>query len=410
MRNLRALLLGLPVLVLPPSQAADPRGLIESLVACGTRHSLSSWDDPRRGIGCGRDVVLTRLNKLAAASNGRLTVVVDRFETSGPRTGDRVVKMQNVYAVLRGNDPRLAARAFVLSGHLDSRASDVMDATSDAPGADDDASGVAVAVLTAEALVSRSPLRATVILAIVSGEEQGLLGAKRMKTWLEQQQFEVGGMITCDIVGATAGASDKRLRVFSEGGSDGIDSPSRELARRVEEQAGQESVRMIFRRDRLGRGGDHSPFVDAGSPAIRFTEPLEDYRHQHQNVRVEGETAFGDLTQFLDFEFIADSARLSTRLLADLADAPAPPSAVWIGGEVTPSARLTIEAEPDDARGGFEILSRETTAPRWELLRRVGATGEAVLDQVSTDNQYFAVRAIGKNGARSLAVPARRKN
>ncbi len=396
-------------LIGPASAASNPRALVESLVACGTRHSLSAWDDPHRGIGCGRDFVVAHLRRLEANNKGRLVVVVDRFETQAPRTGDRAVEMQNVYAVFRGSDSQLAKRAFVLSGHLDSRASDVMDATSDAPGADDDASGVAVALLAAEALAARAPLRATVMLAIVSGEEQGLLGAKRMKSWLEQQGYDVGGMITCDIVGATAGARDKRLRVFSEGGPDGIDSPGRELARRVEELAGRDAVRLIFRRDRFGRGGDHLPFSEAGLPAIRFTEPQEDYRHQHQNVRVENGVTFGDLVQFLDFDFIARTATLATKVLADQAGAPLPPTAVWLGGAVTPSARISVEAASDEQRTGFEILVRETTEPRWRLLRQESAPGETVLDETSTDNEHFAVRAVGKNGTRSLAIPALQK-
>ncbi len=391
-----------------PSAEAEARAIVTELVACGTRHSLSSWSDPKRGIGCGRDVVVRRFGEIASASSaGRLTVVVDRFETSGPRTRGAKVPMENVYAIFRGSDPVLAKRAFISSGHLDSMPSDVMDAASDAPGADDDASGVAVSLLSARELARPdAKYRSTLIFAAVSGEEQGLLGARRMKEWLAEQGYEVGGMLTHDIVGATNGSLDRRPRVFSEGGPDGVDSPSRELARRYDELVGKDSIRLIFRRDRFGRGGDHMPFVEAGLPAIRVTEPLEDYRHQHQTPRVENGVQFGDLVEFLDFPLIAQTAALCSRLLAELADAPAPPSGAVLAGAVTPSARIRIEAAADPERAAFEILRRETTDPRWTLLKTVPAEGETVLTGIGTDNDHFAVRAVGRNGKKSLAVAA----
>jgi hypothetical protein len=178
------------------------------------------------------------------------------------------------------------------------------------------------------------------------------------------------------------------------------------MARLAEELVGRERVRLIFRRDRFGRGGDHMPFAEAGLPAVRFTEPLEDYHHQHQTPRVENGTQYGDLPQFLDFPFIADVAAVNQRLLAELAAAPAPPKSVVLTGAVTPSAKIAIEAGEDAERKGFEILHRETTEARWSVLRAVAAPGEVVLEGTSTDNEYFAVRSLGKNGARSLAVPA----
>jgi len=165
-------------------------------------------------------------------------------------------------------------------------------------------------------------------------------------------------------------------------------------------------VRLIFRRDRFGRGGDHLPFVEAGLPAVRVTEPLEDYHHQHQTPRVENGIQYGDLPQFLDYAFIADVAALDGRLLTDLAAAPAPPSAVVLSGAVTPTAHLAIAAAEDAERGGFQILHRETTETRWSLLREVAAAGDVALADTSTDNEFFAVRSVGKNGAVSLAVPA----
>ncbi len=394
----------------PPSAttpAVEARAIIGELVACGTRHSLSSWTDPKRGAGCGRDVVARRLREIAARTGGRLEVVVDRFETSGPRTRDVAVPMENVYGVLPGTDPALAKTAFVVSGHFDSMPSDVMDPATDAPGADDDASGVAVSILSAAALAGQSGgFRATLVFAAVSGEEQGLLGSRRLKEWLAGRGLAVGGMITDDIVGATNGSKDRRPRLFSEGGPDGVDSPGRQMARLADELVGRERVRLVFRRDRFGRGGDHIPFAEAGLPAVRFTEPLEDYHHQHQTPREEGGVRYGDLVEHLDFPFIAEVAAINQRLLAELAAAPAPPDSVLLSGAVTPSAKLAVAARDDADRHGFEILHRETTEARWSVLRTVEKAGEVVLEGTSTDNEYFAVRSLGRNGHRSLAVAA----
>jgi hypothetical protein len=405
---LSMLCLSAPAFAAPPATGAaeEAKAIVAELAACGTRHSMSSWSDPKRGIGCGRDVVARRLGEIAAKSGGRLKVIVDKYETSGPRTGNVPVPMENVYAVLAGTDPARGKTAFVMSGHLDSRVSDVMDTKSDAPGADDDASGVAVSILSAKAMAaSPDGFPATLVFAAVAGEEQGLLGARRLKEWLATQGYQVGGMITNDIVGATNGSKDRRPRVFSEGGPDGVESPGREMARRLEELAGRDRVRLIFRRDRFGRGGDHLPFVEAGAPAIRFTEPLEIYDHQHQDVRVENEVQYGDLIQFMDFPFLAEVAALNQLILGELAAAPAPPKSAVLTGAVTPSARITIESADDAARKGFEILQRETTETRWKVLRTVDRPGAAVLENTSTDNEFCAVRSVGKNGRRSIAVP-----
>jgi hypothetical protein len=402
---LAVLLAASPALAAPPSPA-DAKAIDLELVACGTRLSISSWTDPKRGVGCGRDVVVKHMKAVAAETKAPLDVVVDVFEATSARTRNAPVHMENVLAILPGKDPLRAKTAFVISGHFDSMPSDIMNPELDAPGADDDASGTTVSILAARAVSSGGPRRATLVFAAVSGEEQGLLGAKRLVTWLAEKGYTVGGMATNDIVGATNGSSDRRPRVFSEGGPDGVDSPSRELARRIEEVNGKDHVRLVFRRDRFGRGGDHSPFVDAGLPAVRFTEPLEDYRHQHQTPRVENGVEYGDLPKYLDFDFIAADADANARWLAEVADAPAPPRAVKLTGAVTPSAKIGIEAEDDPDRAGFEVLHRETTDPRWSVLRTVEKPGEVVLENTSTDNEYFAVRSVGKNGKKSLAVPA----
>jgi hypothetical protein len=413
-----------------PSPADDARAIVELLVSCGTRHSLSSWTDTKRGIGCGRDAVVRRLEAVENESGKRMRVVIDKFETSGPRTKNVPVPMENVYAVLPGTDATLERTAFVVSGHYDSMPSDVMDPSGDAPGADDDASGTAVSILTARALAPK-PARATLVFAAVAGEEQGLLGSKRLLEWLTKQGYTVGGMITCDIVGATNGSlvdgsrgsarsTDRRVRVFSEGGPDGVDSPGRQMARLVEDVNGKDAVRLVFRLDRFGRGGDHRPFVEAGLPAVRFTEPLEDYRHEHQTPRTENGVDYGDLVKYMDFDFVAATAAVVEKTLSEMANAPAPPRRVTLGGAVTDSAKIFLEGERDPEQQSYEILWRETTEARWTVLRAVEGSAavspspsssftenlspSSVLSQISTDNHYFAARSVGKNGRRSIAV------
>jgi Zn-dependent M28 family amino/carboxypeptidase len=372
------------------------RTTIEELVACGTRSSLSSWDDAKRGIGCARDKIVRRLR------GTRLNVVVDRFEAQSPRTHDKPARLENVMAILPGTDfPKVA---FVVSGHFDSIPSSPMDEKTDAPGADDDASGVAVSLECAR-LLGHGKYRSTIVFATVSGEEQGLLGGKRLLEWLRSQGYTVGGMLDDDIVGADS-AEPHRIRLFSGGGPDGIDSPSRDLARTVEEIVGADAVRMVFRLDRLARAGDHRPFVEAGLPAVRFTEPLENYDHEHQNPRVENGREFGDFSKFLSYRFIGDVARVNAEVLRQLALAPLAPEKLAITGGVTPDAKLTWTAADDSQRAGFEILWRETTDPRWSVHSVVDAAGEHVLKGVSTDNHFFAVRSVGKNGARSIMVAA----
>ena len=417
------------------------RATIEELAGCGTRHSLSSWNDPKRGICCGRDHIVARLNAISETNGGRLQVVVDRFQATAERTHNQPVPLENVYGILPGSDPALSKTAIVVSGHFDSMPSDFMNPELDAPGADDDASGTAVSLECARLLAPISSgqapghYRATLVFAAVSGEEQGLLGGTRLLEYLRQNGYTVGAMLDNDIVGADfAPGGPHRVRLFSGGGPDGEDSPSlrlrspldfrsgslslskggtvsevepsRELARAVEEIAGREHVRLIFRSDRLGRGGDHLPFVNAGLAAVRFTEPLEDYHHEHQTPRVENGVEFGDLIKFLNFHFISDVAWANAEVLRELALAPAPPGNVTLSGAVTPDAKISLSAGDDSERAGFEILWRETTDPRWSVLTTSAAPGEVILKGVSTDNHFFAVRSVGTNGARSIAVNA----
>jgi hypothetical protein len=388
------------------------RALIGKLVACGTRLTLSSWTDPKRGVGCGRDAIVARLNEIAKDSNGKLQVLVDKFEMTAERTAGKAIPLENVYAILPGSDAKLAKTIFIVSGHFDSRPSNVMDSQADAPGADDDASGVAVSVECARLLSKagangRGTYRATILFVAVSGEEQGLLGSTHLLEWTKQQGYTVGGMLDDDIVGADpAPSGPHRVRLFSGNGEiDDADSPSRELARAVEEIDGQSAIRMIFRIDRYGRGGDHYPFYKAGLPSVRFTEPLEDYNHQHQTPRSENGIEYGDFEKYLNFTFMGNVARDNAEVLRQLAMAPAAPTNARLKGAVTPDAKVSWAAEDDAERAGFEILWRETTDPRWHVYDFAASAGETVLKGISTDNHFFAVRSVGKNGARSIAVP-----
>ena len=386
------------------------RATINELVSCGTRDSFSSWTDPKRGIGCARDHIVARYQQIAKESGGRLQVVVDKFETTMPRSG-KTLHLENVYAILPGTDPALAKTVFLTSGHFDSRPSQTDDPTADAPGADDDGSGTTVAIESAR-LLAKGTYRATLLFAAVSGEEQGLLGGQQMLKYLQSHGYTIGGFLDNDIVGADpAPGGPHRARVFSGGGPDGVDSPSRELARAVDEIDGRDNIRLIFRLDRLGRGGDHMPFVRAGLPAVRFTEPQENYDHQHQTPRTEDGRVYGDFAKYLDFKFMGSVARDNAEVLRQLALAPAPPTnaTVWHVPQ-TPMgwAQVRWQAPDDSVRAGFEILWRETTVPQWSVYEFIpaGSAMDVTLDGVSPDNHFFAVRALGKNGARSLAVPA----
>ena len=389
------------------------RSLISDLVKCGTRLTLASWDDPKRGPGCGRDRIVERLNLISKETGGKLQVSVDQFEMTAERTGNKPAHLENVYAILPGTDEKLAKTIFIVSGHFDSMPSfkDIMNPQLDAPGADDDASGVAVSVecarLLSKAAQAHGGLRSAVLFAAVSGEEQGLLGSTHMLEWIKQQGYTVGGMLDDDIVGADmAPDAPHRVRLFSGNGDlDDADSPARELARAVEEIDGRAAIRLVFRQDRYGRGGDHYPFYKAGLPAVRFTEPLEDYNHEHQTPRTENGIEYADYEKFLNFTFMGNVALDNAEALRELALAPAPPTKSRLGGAVKPAAVVSFEAEDDAQRAGFEILWRETTDPRWSVYEFVPAAGENILKAVSTDNHFFAVRSVGKNGARSIAVP-----
>jgi hypothetical protein len=331
----------------------------------------------------------------------------------------------NVIATLRGSQPESADRIYLVSGHYDSRVTDVLDATSDAPGADDDASGVA-AVLEMARVMAKHRFDATIKFVAFAGEEQGLLGSAFFAEQAKQQGLNIAGMFSNDIIGATLGQNGERdtknVRLFAEGppsnetaqeaalrrtmGSEN-DSPARQLARFVKEEAERAVPRMnvwiIYRRDRFLRASDHVSFLDRRYPANRFTEPNEDYRHEHQNVRVEDGVQFGDLAQFVDFRYVTRVARVNAAALAALANGPAAPQNVKVEAStlsVDTQLEWQANAEPDLA--GYEIVWRDTTAPLWTHVIKVGNVTTFTVKGITKDNFLFGVRAVDRKGNRSV--------
>ncbi|WP_405983640.1 M28 family metallopeptidase [Streptomyces sp. NBC_00872] len=403
---------------------------VRRLAAFGTRHTLSTQDDPERGIGAARDWIYEELKRYAAASGGRMTVELQSYVQQPASRIPVATRITNVVATLRGSvDPD---RTYVVSGHYDSRASDVMDAVSDAPGADDDASGVAVAMELARVMARRRPA-ATIVFAAVAGEEQGLYGAAHLAERFKAAGTNVLAMFTNDIVGSPKADDGTRdpysVRLFAEGvptaetpqqadvrrsvGGEN-DSPTRQLARFVRDVANNDAtgmnVRVIYRRDRYLRGGDHIPFLERGYAAARFTEPAEDYAHQHQDVRVEDGRQYGDLPEFCDFGYIARVARVNGAALWTLAQAPATPRGVNIvTSSLTNATELVWDAGTETDLTGYEVVWRETTAPEWTHVTEAdGATSHTV--DLSKDNLFFGVRAVNRAGHRSpvaFPVPGR---
>ncbi|GAA2520612.1 M20/M25/M40 family metallo-hydrolase [Pilimelia columellifera] len=398
---------------------------VRRLAAFGTRHTMSSQDDPARGIGAARDWIHDQLRGIAAASDGRMTVQLQTFvEPAGPRL-PVATTITNVIATLRGTvHPQ---RVYVVSGHYDSRASDVLDAVSDAPGADDDASGVA-AVLELARLFASHEFPATVVFASVAGEEQGLFGSAHLAKQLKVAGVDVQGMFSNDIIGASNAfdgtpPDPRTVRLFVEGvptaetpaqastrqsiGGEN-DGASRQLGRYVREVAGREvtgmDVRVVWRRDRYLRGSDHISFLRQGWPAARFSEPRENFAHQHQDVRVVDGVQHGDLPEFCDYPYIARVARVNGAALWSLARAPGTPREVVIdnsGLTNTTTLRWARGAEPDLA--GYEVLWRDSTASEWTHVIEVGDVTSSTID-LSKDNVQFAVRAVGRDGHRSPAA------
>ena len=405
---------------------------IAKLVSFGTRHTLSSQTDPNRGIGAARDWIFDQLQGYAAASGGRMTVQKQAFvQPAGPRNPTPVT-VTNLVATLRGTQAESANRVYVVSGHYDSRCTDVLNSTCDAPGADDDASGVA-AVLELARVMAKRQFDATIVFMAVAGEEQNLFGSTFFAQQAKAAGMDVAGMFTNDIIGSSTSDKGRRdpftVRLFSEGvpttetpaqaalrqsiGGEN-DGPSRQLARYVKE-VGENSatgmhVRLVWRRDRYLRGGDQIPFLQQGYPAARFTEPAENFAHQHQDVRVENGQQFGDLLQFVDFAYTARVARVNGAALANLAWAPtAPKNAKIDTTQLTNDTTLKWDANPEPDLAGYEVVWRESTAPLWEHTIPVGNVTTFTIPDLSKDNVQVGVRAVDRDGYRSpvaFPVPA----
>ncbi|MFI7205447.1 M20/M25/M40 family metallo-hydrolase [Micromonospora aurantiaca (nom. illeg.)] len=400
--------------------------VVRRLAAFGTRHTLSSQTDPVRGIGAARDWIHAQLSGYAAASGGRMTVELQSYVQQPASRIPVPTTITNVVATLRGDVT--PERVYVITGHYDSRATDVMDAVSDAPGADDDASGVAVVMELARVLSTRRT-EATIVLAAVAAEEQGLYGSAYLASQLKAAGADVQAMFSNDIVGSSTaddGTRDPRtVRLFAEGvptaetpaeasvrqsvGGEN-DSPSRQLARFVTDVAGNSAtgmdVRVIYRRDRYLRGSDHISFLREGWPAGRFTEPNEDFAHQHQDVRVVDGVQYGDLPEFCDFGYITRVARVNAATLWSLAQAPGTPKSVTVvTTNLTNDTTLRWQRGPEPDLAGYEVVWRETTADQWQKVLPVGDVTEVTID-LSKDNVFFGVRAVDRDGHRSpVAFP-----
>jgi hypothetical protein len=399
---------------------------IHQLVSFGTRHTLSTLTDKKQGIGAARNWVLQKFSSYIPGSGGRLSVLLDTV-TLAP-DGKRVdvpVNLGNVMATLKGTDPA-DKRVFIVSGHLDSRATDIMDRKINAPGANDDGSGV-VALLEMVRIMHQTPFPATIIFVAVSGEEQGLLGADYLAGKAAQQGWEVAAMLNNDMIGQSTSnetnlRNNTQVRVFSEGlplladekmlaqiRSEGMenDGRSRQLARYVKEVGERYvdglSVMLVYRSDRFLRGGDHLPFLRRGFPAVRITDLYENYTHQHQDVRMEKGVQYGDLPQYMDFEYLRKNTCLNLAVLANLADAPSMPQAVKMEvKELTNSTRISWQKPAYGRVKGYYVLLRETSHSTWE--KKFFTTAEEIALPYSKDNYFFAVQAIGENDTESLAA------
>lgn len=400
--------------------AADLREIDTQLVAFGTRNAYSETQTSRtRGVLPARDWIKREFEKIAAGSGGRMTVALDTYtEPKGPRS-PRDVVISSVIATLRGDDP--SGRTEVLSSHYDSRNSDGFDPMKDAPGADDNGSGVS-AVLEAARVMAPHHFHGTIIFAAYDGEEQGLFGSAHHAKLLRDSGTKVDANLNNDIIGASVGHGGERtpfeVRLFSEAlppdanlartnliGSEN-DSPSRELARFVASIAAQYVPQMhsmlIYRSDRFLRGGDQQSFAAQGFPAVRFVEVNENYDHQHQDVRVENGLQYGDLQRYMDFNYLTRVTQMNVAALSALALGPAHPQNVVMLAKNL-SYDTTLRWDPVPGAASYEVVYRRTSEPVWSGVRSAGS-GTQVRVPYSKDNMIFGVRSVDARGHRSVAV------
>jgi len=395
---------------------------IRKLVSFHTRHTLSDTTSDSTGIGAARRWIKAELERCGA---GRLEVRFDSYMQPAGGRLNRDTEIVNVVATLKGTQS--PQRMYVVSGHYDSRVSDVMDASSAAPGANDDASGTA-AVMELACVMAQHHFDATLVFMAVAAEEQGLFGATHFAQQAREKNLDIAGMFTNDIIGSSRaedGRIDNRqVRLFAEGipalkemtdplrtllatGGES-DSPSRQLARHVKEIGERYvpgfTVNIIQRRDRYLRGGDHIPFLERGYAALRFTEPNEDFRHQHQDLRSENGVQFGDLPEFVDPEYSAQVTRVNAAALAALALAPAAPANVRVRtAQLENDTQLLWDANHEPDLAGYRIVWRDTTSPVWQHSEWAGNVSEYRVKGKSKDNYFFAVQAVDNDGNVSVA-------
>ncbi|MDY0021398.1 M28 family metallopeptidase [Arenimonas caeni] len=399
---------------------------IRKLVSFGTRHTLSSQTDPMRGVGAATRWIHDEFERISRDCGGCLEVRYVKGTVQGePRIPDPV-EVVSVIAIQRGTaDPN---RYVIMSGDIDSRASDVMDASSDAPGANDNASGVA-GTLEAARVLSKYTFPGSIVYAALSGEEQGLFGGKFLAEEAQREGWRITGVLNNDMIGNSAGINgvveNNTARVFAEGtranetaeearlrrftGGE-VDSPTRNLARYVDRMAAYVpnlDVMMIYRLDRFARGGHHRPFNDLGYPAVRVMETNEHYDRQHQDLRTEDGRIYGDTLEGVDFDYAAKLTALNAVSLAALAWAPPPPANVSIEGAVSADTTLKWTRAPAAQAphlAGYRVHWRLTTEPRWTHSRWVGDVESFTLENVVIDNYFFGVSAVAKDGTESPVV------
>lgn len=405
----------------PAPDPAQLRGTIEALVGFGTRHTLSSATDPKRGIGAARRWAANRFQAIGRDCGGCLTVETIGRDFTGPRAPNGV-RVEDVIAIQKGSgDPD---RVIIIQGHIDSRVTDVMNVTADAPGANDDASGVALTIEAAR-LLSKRKFAGTIVYAALSGEEQGLWGGTLLAETAKARGWKVAAVFNNDIVGNTHGIGGEhvtnRVRLFSEGirsGSDAAgvktqraigmedDSPSRAIAKAVLRVAAARpdiglEVVAVRRPDRFGRGGDQTPFQDAGYPAVRFSEATENYDRQHQDLRTENGKRYGDTIDGVDFAYLARVTALNVAVAAELADAPAAPADVTITGAL--SDDTTVKWAAVTGAVAYRVRWRRADGQLWTDSRDVTQTS-LLLRNVNIDDHFFGVAALAPNGAESIVT------
>lgn len=399
---------------------------IRTLVGFGTRHTMSDTVSSTRGIGAARRWVFAQFQEISKQCGNCLEVRymsdIQRGSPTGRITQD--INIVNVVAILRGRvEPK---RHVILSGDIDSRVTDVMNATADSPGANDNASGMA-ALLEAARLLSKHQPNASIVFAALSGEEQGLFGGEIVARLAKQEGWRIDAVINNDMVGNIAGidgvTENTKARVFAPGvpanttptelrriltNGGELDTPSRQLARYIDSVADRYfpnlDVEIIYRLDRYGRGGHHTPFFNEGSAAVRLMESHEDYNRQHQDLRIEGGVKFGDVIDGVNFAYAAKMTALDAATLLSLAWAPASPDSVRITGAVQPSPTLTWQASPSPDVIGYRIHWRKPSEVNWTRTRFVGNVTSYTLPNVIIDNYFFGVAAIGRNGQESLVA------